>query len=110
MSELRADFVKGAIYADERTKNRDRKPISGAPTSYLRGWAIGFGPKPKAFALTDAMLRDAFLIAERNPEDMGVWVPPPVAGPRYVEPPIDWRLPLTLAVGIALGLAVGILL
>jgi hypothetical protein len=110
MSELRADFVKGAIYADERTKNRDRKPISGAPTSYLRGWAIGFGPKPKAFALTDVMLHDAFLIAERNPEDMGVWVPPPVAGPRYVEPPIDWRLPLTLAVGIALGLAVGILL
>lgn len=110
MSDLRADFVKGAIYADERTKNRDRKPISGAPTSYLRGWAIGFGPKPKAFALTDAMLRDAFLIAERNPEDMGVWLPPPVAGPRYVEPPIDWRLPLTLAVGIAIGLAVGILL
>jgi hypothetical protein len=107
VSELKADFVKGAIYADERTKNRDRKPISGAPTSYLRGWAIGFGPKPKAFALTDAMLRDAFLIAERNPEDMGVWLPPPVPGPRLEREPSSWLVPVMLAVGIAAGYALG---
>ena len=107
MSGLTADFVKGAIYAEERVKNKDRKPISGAPTSYLRGWAIGFGPKPKAFAMTDAMLREAFEIAERNPEDMGVWLPPPVPGPRIEREPSSWMVPIMLAAGMAVGYALG---
>ena len=105
-----SDFVRSALYMSERTKNKDRGEFSGAPQAYFRMFVLEDGYFPKPWPGTEAMLREGFAVAERNPEDCGVWLPPPVAGPRYVEPPIDWRLPLTLAVGIALGLAVGILL
>jgi hypothetical protein len=81
-----SDFVRSCVYESDRTPNRDRGEFSGAPNDYLRGWFIETGKRPRSFMLTEDMMEEAFAVAERNKEDAGVWLPPPIPSPRRPGP------------------------
>ena len=104
-----SDFVRSALYMSERTKNKDRGEFSGAPQAYFRMFVLEDGYFPKPWLGTEAMLREGFAIAERNPEDCGVWLPPHVPGPRNMETPARLSALLLVLAGVV-GLGVGTLL
>lgn len=101
------DLVRSFIHEADRTLNRDRGDFSGAPTEYLRGFYIEPGQRPRPFKMTGAMMREAFAIAERNPEDVGVYLPPPIPSPRAPEPMPTWLQWGIIAAALAAGYALG---
>lgn len=102
-----SDFVKSTIYEAEGTKNLDRN-WGGSPDRWeARAWVIRRDGTRYPILMTAVMMREGRQMAERNPEDCGVWLPPPVPAPRQPEQPAmpTWLQWFVITAAIAAGYA-----
>ena len=97
--------IRGAIFASEQVENSARR--LGSAQRYLASYFIEPGRAARPLLFTRHVIDDAARLADRNPEDIGVYaghLPPEPVKP-YVRD--LWLVPAMCVTSTAFGLLVG---